>query len=158
MLAIRLQRVGRSGNAQYRIIVQQAQKQPTSGCVVAFVGTYDPHTKDCKVQVEVAQKFLDNGAQPSPRVVKLLTAAGVKMPSWVAKSVDNKKVAKNAVKLRKNQPVVEKVAEVEKPAAEVADEAVAEAVEPRDEHMAEEVAETSEPVESAEVATETDAE
>lgn len=140
MLAIRLQRVGRSGSAQYRIIVQQAQKQPTSGCVIAFVGTYDPHTKDCKVQVETAQKFLDNGAQPSPRVVKLLTDAGVKMPSWVAKSRVNAKVAKNAVKLRKNQPAVEKVAEVE------------EAVEPRDEHMAEEVAEAEEVV--AEVAAE----
>ena len=74
MLAIRLQRVGRKGNAQYRIIVQEAQKHPTSGRIVAFAGTYDPHTKDAKVQVEVAQRFLDNGAQPSPRVVKLLAS------------------------------------------------------------------------------------
>lgn len=119
MLAIRLQRVGRKGNAMYRIIVQEAQKQPTSGRVVAFVGTYNPHTKDAKVQVEVAQKFLDNGAQPSPRVVKLLSDAGVKMPSWVIKARINTKAVKKSDKLRKNQPAVaEEVAVVEEPVVE----------------------------------------
>lgn len=111
MLAIRLQRVGRKGNAQYRIIVQEAQKHPTSGRIVAFAGTYDPHTKDAKVQVEVAQRFLDNGAQPSPRVVKLLTDAGVKMPDWVTKRRVATRSTKNTGKLRKNQPVVEQPAE-----------------------------------------------
>lgn len=121
MLAIRLQRVGRKGNAQYRIIVQEAQKHPTSGRIVASVGIYNPHTKDVKVQVEEAQKYLDNGAQPSPRVVKLLTDAGVKMPSWVIKARVGKKDTKNTEKFRKNQ------AADEKPAEEVAaEEAVAE--------------------------------
>jgi len=114
MLAIRLQRVGHTGHAMYRIIVQEAQRQPTSGRVIAFVGTYDPHTKDCKIQVEPAQKFLDAGAQPSPRVVKLLKAAGVKMPSWVEKSSTTKaKAIRHTEKLRKNQPKVEKAKEVE---------------------------------------------
>ena len=113
MLAIRLQRVGHTGHAMYRIIVQESQRQPTSGRVIAFVGTYDPHTKDCKIQVEPAQKFLDAGAQPSPRVVKLLKAAGVKLPSWVEKASTTKsKTIRHAEKLRKNQPKVEKVEEV----------------------------------------------
>lgn len=131
MLAIRLQRVGRSGSAMYRIIVQEAQRQPTSGRVVAFVGTYNPHTKEAKVQVADAQKFLDNGAQPSPRVVKLLASAGVKMPKWVTKPLVGNKVAKKADKLRKNQPKVETKA-VEEPVveevAEVAEETVEEPV------------------------------
>lgn len=105
MLAIRLQRVGHKGHAMYRIIVQEAQRQPTSGRVIAFVGSYDPHTKDAKVQVEPAQKYLDAGAQPSPRVTKLLKAAGVKLPSWVEKvSAKKAGVVRNADKLRKNQP------------------------------------------------------
>jgi small subunit ribosomal protein S16 len=109
MLAIRLQRVGRKGHAMYRMAVQEAQRHPLSGRIVAYVGTYDPHTKDAKVQVELAQKYLDNGAQPSPRVVKLLKDAGVKLPSWVEK-LDTKKsgATRNATKLRKNQPKVEK--------------------------------------------------
>ena len=108
MLAIRLQRVGHTGHAMYRIIVQESQRQPTSGRVIAQLGTYDPHTKESKIQVETAQKFLDNGAQPSPRLVKLLEAAGVKLPTWVQKASANKtKSIRHADKLRKNQPKTE---------------------------------------------------
>lgn len=104
MLAVRLQRTGRSGYANYRIVVQEAQRHPSSGRVVAFVGSYNPHTKDSKVQVETAQKYIDNGAQPTPRVVKLLTEAGVKMPKWVKATPEKVKTTRNAEKLRKNQP------------------------------------------------------
>lgn len=105
MLSIRLQRVGHKGHAVYRLVVQESQRQPTSGRVVASVGTYDPHTKDAKVQVEVVQKYLDNGAQPSPRVAKLLKDAGVVMPKWViAASTTKAKVVRHSDKLRKNQP------------------------------------------------------
>jgi len=104
MLAIRLQRVGRTGYASYRVAVQESQKHPLSGRVVAYVGVYNPHTKECKIQVETAQKFLDNGAQPSPRVVKLLSDAGVKMPKWVLKADKKVKSIKNTEKLRKNKP------------------------------------------------------
>ena len=120
MLAIRLQRVGRSGYATYRVIVQEAQRQPTSGRVVAFVGTYNPHTKETKIQVEDAQKYLDNGAQPSPRVAKLLAANGVKLPKWVIKADKKTSAIKHTEKLRKNQPKVEKTEVVE--AVEVAEE------------------------------------
>ena len=119
MLAIRLQRVGRKGHAMYRLAVQESRRHPSSGRVIAYVGTYDPHTKDAKVQVETAQKYLDNGAQPSPRVVKLLSDAGVKMPSWVVKAATNKaKAIRNADKLRKNQPKVEEEVVAEEAAAE----------------------------------------
>ncbi|MFZ2125374.1 MAG: 30S ribosomal protein S16 [Candidatus Saccharimonadales bacterium] len=120
MLAIRMQRVGRKGYAIYRLAVQEAQRNPSSGRVVATVGSYNPHTKEAVVQVEVAQKYLDNGAQPSPRVVKLLTAAGVKMPKWVV-TLDSKKskTIRNADKLRKNRPVVEAEIEAAAKASEV---------------------------------------
>ncbi|MEO7905324.1 MAG: 30S ribosomal protein S16 [Candidatus Saccharimonadales bacterium] len=110
MLAIRMQRVGRKGYPVYRLAVQESQRHPSSCRVVAYVGTYNPHTKDSNVQVELAQKYLDNGAQPTPRVVKLLIAAGVKMPSWVKTAAPKAKTIRNAEKLRKNQPK-EEVAE-----------------------------------------------
>lgn len=113
MLAIRLQRVGRKAYPVYRLAVQESNRHPSSGRVVAYVGTYNPHTKDANVQVEPAQKYLDNGAQPSPRVVKLLKDAGVKLPDWVKLPVaDKQKTIRNADKLRKNQPKEEVVAEV----------------------------------------------
>src|SRR5690606_12073552 len=131
MLAIRLQRIGRKAYPVYRIAVQEAQRHPSSGRVVAYVGTYNPHTKEANVQVEAAQKYLDNGAQPTPRVVKLLKEAGVKLPSWVKEPVtDKQKAIKNAEKLRKNQPK-EEVAE--EPAAEATPEEPAPAEAPTEE-------------------------
>ena len=116
MLAIRLQRLGRKAYPVYRLAVQEANRHPSSGRVVAYVGSYNPHTKEVNVQVEDAQKFLDNGAQPTPRVVKLLKGAGVKLPSWVKQaSEDKQKAIRNAEKLRKNQPKEEVV---EAPAVE----------------------------------------
>jgi small subunit ribosomal protein S16 len=111
MLAIRLQRVGRAGYPTYRLAVQESQRHPSSGRVVAYVGSYNPHTKDATVQVELAQKYLDNGAQPTPRVVKLMKDAGVKLPKWVVEANNTKqKSIRHADKLRKNQPK-EEVAE-----------------------------------------------
>src|SRR5919202_263159 len=111
MLAIRLQRIGRKGLPVYRLAVQEAQRHPSSGRVVAYVGSYNPHTKEAKIQVETAQKYLDNGAQPTPRVVKLLKDAGVKLPKWVKQPADKQKTIRNAEKLRKNQPKEEIPAE-----------------------------------------------
>jgi small subunit ribosomal protein S16 len=124
MLAIRLQRVGRQGYATYRLAVQEAQRHPSSGRVVAYVGIYNPHTKDANVQVELAQKYLDNGAQPTPRVVKLLADAGVKLPNWVVKATNKTKATRNAEKLRKNQPKVEAAEEVAEEVAETPAESV----------------------------------
>ena len=104
MLAIRLQRLGRKGYPVYRLAVQEAQRHPSSGRVVAYVGSYNPHTKEATVQAEQAQKYLDNGAQPTPRVVKLLKDAGVKLPNWVKEPANKQKAIRNVEKLRKNQP------------------------------------------------------
>ncbi len=127
MLAIRLQRLGRKAYPVYRLAVQEAQRHPSSGRVVAYVGNYNPHTKQANIQVEAAQKYLDNGAQPTPRVVKLLKEAGVKLPSWVKEHDHTKqKSTKHADKLRKNQP--QEPADVPQDAAEPAgDEAAADA-------------------------------
>lgn len=132
MLAIRLQRLGRAGYPTYRLAVQESQRHPSSGRVVAYVGSYNPHTKSLNVQVELAQKYLDNGAQPTARVVKLLKEAGVKLPKWVKESpADKQKAIRNPEKLRKNQPK-EEVEEAPEETAEVTEE-VAEETAPTEE-------------------------
>jgi small subunit ribosomal protein S16 len=119
MLAIRLQRQGRKGYPVYRVVVQEAQLTPTSGRVVAYVGSYNPHTKETNLKTEVIEKHLSNGTQPSPRVVKLLLENKVKLPSWVKKPANNKSgQIRFADKLRKNQPK-------EAPQVEAAEEAAA---------------------------------
>ncbi|MGB4967456.1 MAG: 30S ribosomal protein S16, partial [Candidatus Saccharimonadales bacterium] len=68
MLVIRLQRTGRKGHAQFRVVVQDSRRTPTSGKIVAQVGTYNPHTKEIVLDKERTQTYLNNGAQPSERV------------------------------------------------------------------------------------------
>lgn len=119
MLAIRLQRLGRKAYPVYRLAVQEANRHPSSGRVVVYVGSYNPHTKESNVNVEIAQKYLDNGAQPTPRVAKLLKEAGVKLPKWVKEFKGGKtKAVRNAEKLRKNQPKEEAPVEAESVAEE----------------------------------------
>ncbi len=134
MLAIRLQRVGRKGYAQYRIIVQDAQRSPTSGRVVANLGHFNPHTKEVSLDKDTAKKYLNNGAQPSPRVAQLLKAEKIKLPDWVEVAVPaTKRTTKNPEKLRKNRPAEEEPEETAPASAEqsgAAEEASTEATTP----------------------------
>ena len=125
MLAIRMQRNGRSHYPTYRIVVQESQRHPLSGRVVAEVGNYNPATKALTLDKEAVEKYLSNGAQPSSRVAFTLKKNGVKLPKWYKEPAQKKAVAKHADKLRKNQPKEEPVAEApaeeatpETPAAE----------------------------------------
>lgn len=111
MLVIRLQRTGRKGHAQFRVVVQDSRRTPTSGKIVAQVGTYDPHTKTVNLDKERAQHYLDHGAQPSDRVVFIFEKEGVKLPSWVSKASKKEGKIRNAEKLRRNQPKEEPKAE-----------------------------------------------
>ena len=104
MLAIRMQRNGRSHYPVYRIVVQEAQRHPLSGRVVAEVGNFNPHTKKIVLDKEKVEFYLKNGAQPSSRAARLIKAEGIKLPDWYKEPVEKHAKAKHADKLRKNQP------------------------------------------------------
>ena len=117
MLAIRMQRNGRAHYPTYRIVVQESQRHPLSGRVVAEVGNYNPATKALTLDKELVEKYLSNGAQPSSRVAFILKKNGVKLPKWYKEPAQKKAVVKHADKLRKNQPKEEPAVE-EAPAEE----------------------------------------
>ncbi|MBP9738684.1 30S ribosomal protein S16 [Candidatus Saccharibacteria bacterium] len=147
MLAIRMQRTGRKKYPTYRVIVQEAHRQPTSGRVVANIGTYNPHTKVVTLDKEKAALYLKNGAQPSDRVVRVLESEKVALPAWVKKtSTDKQKTIKNVEKLRRNQPEEAVLAEDE--------EVVAEDVTTEAEAIAEVIAEEQTPEVAEEVSVE----
>lgn len=105
MLAIRLKRTGRKAYAVYRIAVQESNRHPSSGRVVAYVGTYNPHTKDVTLDKEKIENYLSHGAQPTPRIVKLLQDAKMTLPKWVKEvNSDKNRAIRNPEKLRKNDP------------------------------------------------------
>ena len=131
-----MQRTGRKGHAMFRVVVQDSRVTPTSGKIVASLGSYDPHAKTTTLDKEKAAAFLKNGAQPSDRAALLLKSEGVKLPKWV--EVDAKKAGKlkNPDKLRKNRPAEPKAEEApveEAPAEEPAAEEAAPEAETKDE-------------------------
>lgn len=111
MLAIRMQRTGRKGHAEFRIIVQESRRTPTSGAIVTQLGHYNPHAKTVVLDKEKTSFYLEHGAQPSESVVRLLQKESIKLPSWVKLATTKSRTTRHPEKLRANQPA--------KPAAEV---------------------------------------
>ena len=110
MLAIRMQRVGRKGHPEFRVVVQDARLTPTSGRIVAKLGHVNPHTKAVTLDKEKVEFYLNNGARPSARVVRVLQSEKVKLPEWVTIPSTHKKGSiKNPDKLRRNRPAEEVV-------------------------------------------------
>ena len=75
---IRLKRMGQKKAPFYRVVVADA-RSPRDGRFIEVIGYYDP-TKDpsvIKIDAELAKKWLDNGAQPTETVGKLLKIAGI---------------------------------------------------------------------------------
>lgn len=150
MLSIRLQRTGRKSHAMFRIVVQDSRRTPTSGKIVAALGSYNPHSKDLILDIDKAKTFLKNGANPTPRIVSLFKLKKIEMPVWVEANKTNKTSIKHPEKLRKNQPKVEKeVVEELIPTPLVETENVAEEPTPVTEAPAEDVVvEDTKPAES----------
>ena len=150
MLVIRMQRTGRKGHAMFRVVVQDSRRTPTSGKIVAALGSYDPHSKTLTINKEKASFYLEHGAQPSDRVARLLKAEGVKLPGWVKLEANKERTVRNADKRRSTRPD-EPIEEA--PAAEASlEEAVAEPEASNEE--AEKVVEASETAEANDSASE----
>ena len=113
MLAIRMQRTGRKGHAQFRMIVQDSRRTPTSGSVVATLGNYDPHSKVANLQKEKVEFYLSHGARPSDRVAKLLQREKIELPKWFKIAPEKTNGIKNLEKLRKNRPAAPAPVEAE---------------------------------------------
>ena len=122
MLVIRMQRTGRKGHAQFRVVVQDSRRTPTSGKIVTGLGHFNPHTKETSLDKEKAQFYLDHGAQPSDRVARLLKQESVKLPDWVKLTGEKSRTIRHADKLRKNRPAEEKAPEPEEAPVEAATE------------------------------------
>ena len=75
---MRLKRMGAKKAPFYRVIVADA-RSPRDGRFIEEIGYYDP-TKDpsvIKLDEEKAKKWLNNGAQPTETVAKILKIAGI---------------------------------------------------------------------------------
>ncbi len=75
---IRLRRMGKKKAPFYRIVVADS-RSPRDGRFIEEIGTYDPNQEPSAVSIdkEAAQKWLNNGAQPTDVVAKLFKGEGI---------------------------------------------------------------------------------
>lgn len=75
---IRLRRVGRKGEALFRIVVAE-RREARDGRFVETLGHYKPRANPAVIQLDVekARSWLAKGAQPSDTVRSLFKKAGV---------------------------------------------------------------------------------
>ncbi len=78
MLRIRLRRVGKRGQAYYRVVVTD-QRSPRDGRFLESLGAYDPHQNPPQSNLDAprAREWLAKGAQPSEAAEKILRRAGL---------------------------------------------------------------------------------
>ena len=76
MVKIRLARVGGKKNAIYRVVVADS-RSPRDGRNIETIGRYNPQTDPSEIHIDVekADTWIANGAQPTPAVKKLIKIA-----------------------------------------------------------------------------------
>ena len=75
---IRLRRMGAKKAPFYRVVVADS-RYPRDGRFIEEIGYYDPmkNPADIKIDAEKAQKWLNNGAQPTETVKALLKKSDI---------------------------------------------------------------------------------
>ena len=75
---IRLRRMGAKKAPFYRVVVAD-ERSPRDGKFLDDIGYYNPLTNpaDVKIDAEKAEKWLNNGAQPTETVKSLLKKSGI---------------------------------------------------------------------------------
>ena len=133
-MKIRLARGGSKKRPFYRIVAADS-RMPRDGRFIEKLGVYNPLLpKDSedrvKMDVDRIKHWLDQGAQPTDRIARMLEAAGVL----------DKKERNNPNKAKPGKKAVERAEEKAAKAAEAAEAAAAPAEEPAAEAPAEEAA------------------
>ena len=74
---IRLRRMGAKKSPFYRVVVADS-RFPRDGRFIEEIGTYDPMREpaEIKIDVEKAQQWIKNGAQPTDTAKALLKKCG----------------------------------------------------------------------------------
>ena len=88
MLKIRLQRIGKVGQAYFRVVVTEHTVKP-QGKYLELLGSYDPHKKIAKIECERVKHWIKMGATLSPTANNLLVTHGIlnqeKVKAWKPK-------------------------------------------------------------------------
>ena|SRR3989338_5868591 len=101
MLTIRLARIGKKNKPLYRVVISEKHKD-LYGDSLEILGSYNPHTKELKIDNEKTKYWLSKGAGMSPTVNNLLIEK---------KIIEGKRVKASKDRKEKNAPAEAKPAE-----------------------------------------------
>jgi small subunit ribosomal protein S16 len=105
MLTIRLQRIGKIHNAEYRVVVAE-KRNHVSKQVHEVLGNYSPHTKKLTIKTGAdVQKYLDLNIETSATVTSILKKNGFEKKAAITKTPKTKKVVETKTE---EKPVVKK--------------------------------------------------
>ncbi|MEO0408786.1 MAG: 30S ribosomal protein S16 [Cyanobacteria bacterium P01_A01_bin.135] len=76
MVKLRLKRYGKKREVSYRIVAINSRDR-RDGRPLEELGFYNPRTKETRLDVPAIVKRLENGAQPTETVRRILTKANV---------------------------------------------------------------------------------
>jgi len=77
MLMIRFQRIGRTNDPAFRIVVLEKERAAKAGNIVELLGTYNPRSKALTLNEEQVKHWISKGAQPTGSIHNLLVNKGV---------------------------------------------------------------------------------
>lgn len=109
MLMIRFQRIGRTNDPAFRIVVLEKERAAKAGNIVEQLGTYNPRSKALTLNEESVKAWIEKGAQPTDSIRNLLINKNVIEGKKV--NVLPKKTPQKAEKTEEEAPATEAVAE-----------------------------------------------
>ncbi|MCR4334011.1 MAG: 30S ribosomal protein S16 [Patescibacteria group bacterium] len=77
MLMIRFQRIGRTNDPAFRIVVLEKERAAKAGNIVELLGTYNPRSKALTLNEEQVKHWISMGAQPTDSIHNLLINKGI---------------------------------------------------------------------------------
>ncbi len=77
MLMIRFQRIGRTNDPAFRIVVLEKERAAKAGNIVEQLGTYNPRSKAITLNEESVKGWIAKGAQPTDSIRNLFITKGI---------------------------------------------------------------------------------
>jgi len=110
MLMIRFQRIGRTNDPAFRIVLLEKSRAAKAGSITEQLGTYNPRSKALTLDEARVKEWIAKGAQPTGTIRNLLITKGIiegKKVNVLSKKTPIKKETAESVAMSVAEPVVE---------------------------------------------------
>lgn len=104
MLKIRLTRIGKRNQPEFRMVLVEAKRSAASGRFIENLGYYNPRKKVKQIEKDRVKHWLGQGVLTSPSVHNMLVSEGVVKGKKIKIKIIDKKKAEEAKAAAKAAP------------------------------------------------------